>query len=337
MPAFHDSEKRPTPTHATVTHRNLRGELLTASEVAEWLAISPAWVRDHGTGRRTPPILPSVRLGKAIRFRERDIEEFLNSVAPDSPKRGRAVISCDLRRIGRSMPRRRGSGRGELKRLGSGRYWARWFVYVDSDGCEKRRPREKVITRDVAEAFRIALDYSGPLTKQDAQRTLDLLIAESTHGYVRPDTAATFEQVARQYLALSEPHWGPHTLRTSKPLIERHLIGSLGMRKVKDLSTADLQTFVNRRVTAGASKSQLQKILLYLRAIFELAVDQRIIDRNPARKLRRQVSQTSVRTLSYARRMSAPLARDDRSRSPDPSNVHSAWASSRGDVRVAPR
>ncbi len=184
------------------------------------------------------------------------------------------------------MPRQRGAGRGELKRVGSGRYWARWFVYVETETGEKRRPREKIITRDLAEKYRIALDYSGPLTKNDAQRTLDLLIAESTGRYIRPDTAANLEQTAREYIALNEPNWGPHTQRSSKNLIETHLIAPLGSRIVSDLTSTELQAFMNKYVNRGASKSQLQKMLLYLRAILELAVDKRIIDRNPAGKLK---------------------------------------------------
>src|SRR5437867_1954412 len=129
------------------------------------------------------------------------------------------MIPCDLRRIGKSMPRQRGAGHGELKRIGSGRYWARWFVYIKTETDEKRHPREKIITRDLAVKYRIALDYTGPLTKNDAQRTLDLLIAESTGRYTRPDTAATLEQIAREYIALGEPNWGPHTRRSSKNLI----------------------------------------------------------------------------------------------------------------------
>jgi integrase len=202
------------------------------------------------------------------------------------------MITWDLRRIGRSMPRRRGTGHGEIKRIATGRYWARWFVYDRTESGDKRRPREKIITRDLAETYRIVLDYPGPLTKHDAQRTLDLLIAESTGRYVRPDTAATFEQIARKYVALNEPSWGPHTRRSSTHLIEKHLVKPLGARLVSDLTGAELQTFLNRYVNDGASKSQLQKMLLYLRAILELAVDEEIIDRNPARKLRAKSRKT---------------------------------------------
>ena len=50
--------------------------LLTPKEVAGWLGVSVAWVLDHGSGRRRP-CLPSVKLGKAVRFRREDVAKFI--------------------------------------------------------------------------------------------------------------------------------------------------------------------------------------------------------------------------------------------------------------------
>lgn len=49
--------------------------LLTPHEVATHLRVSPAWVRDHAT--RKQPRLRSVKLGKLLRFRRPDLEEFI--------------------------------------------------------------------------------------------------------------------------------------------------------------------------------------------------------------------------------------------------------------------
>jgi excisionase family DNA binding protein len=54
--------------------------LLTPKEVAEWLAVSPAWVLDHASGRRRPH-LPSVKLGKTVRFRSDEVSEFIRECA----------------------------------------------------------------------------------------------------------------------------------------------------------------------------------------------------------------------------------------------------------------
>lgn len=49
--------------------------LLTPREVADYLGASPSWVLDHATRRR--PLLKSVKLGKLVRFRRPDVEEFI--------------------------------------------------------------------------------------------------------------------------------------------------------------------------------------------------------------------------------------------------------------------
>jgi excisionase family DNA binding protein len=50
--------------------------LMTVAEVARMLQMSTAWVRQHSSGLRQPTI-PSVKLGKSIRFRRADVEEFI--------------------------------------------------------------------------------------------------------------------------------------------------------------------------------------------------------------------------------------------------------------------
>jgi excisionase family DNA binding protein len=49
--------------------------LLTPKEVADILAVSTAWVLDHSSRRRSH--LPSVKLGKAVRFRRAGVEGFI--------------------------------------------------------------------------------------------------------------------------------------------------------------------------------------------------------------------------------------------------------------------
>jgi integrase len=237
----------------------------------------------------------------------------------------------DIRRIGKHMSRQRYQ-RGRLKpfvpaakgrqqrQLPRGTYWARWYRYIkEADGNEKRSPREKIITKDLARNLQIGIEYEGPLTKADAQRVLDLLIAQDAGTYTPPDTAATFEQVAREYLAIAEPGWGPHTVRTSKGLIEYALIGGkLGSRPVVKLTEIDLQQFLNEHVTAGASRSKLAKLLLYLRNILDHAVMKKIILANPARnpgyrlraKSRRAVSERYLSMEECQRLLSAVVGAD---------------------------
>jgi excisionase family DNA binding protein len=53
--------------------------LLTVGEVAAMLGVSEAWVRQHSNGLRRPAI-PSVKLGKCVRFRRESVLEFIKSM-----------------------------------------------------------------------------------------------------------------------------------------------------------------------------------------------------------------------------------------------------------------
>jgi hypothetical protein len=49
--------------------------LLTVAQIAAMLQVSEAWVRDHST--RKNPRLKCVKVGKLLRYRLEDIEEFI--------------------------------------------------------------------------------------------------------------------------------------------------------------------------------------------------------------------------------------------------------------------
>jgi excisionase family DNA binding protein len=51
-------------------------ELLCPKEVAPWLGVSAAWVRDHAT--RKSPRLPAIKVGRLLRFRRAQVREFLH-------------------------------------------------------------------------------------------------------------------------------------------------------------------------------------------------------------------------------------------------------------------
>ena len=60
--------------------KSTRSQLLTVRQVSEWLNVSPSWVRDHATNRRRPA-LPSLKLGKSLRFREDQVSEWIRQLS----------------------------------------------------------------------------------------------------------------------------------------------------------------------------------------------------------------------------------------------------------------
>jgi integrase len=201
---------------------------------------------------------------------------------PLSVNEPRTKPSADLRTIGPRMVRTKYQ-RGSLKKIGNGQYVARWRRYSATPSGEKATPRKKIITKELAAKYRIGQDYPGPLTKSDAQRLLDILITDDTGKYLAPDLGATFDQLARQYISVKEPRWGVHAESTTKSIIQKHLIGSLGHRRVDELTAVEIQMFINGLVRSGASHSLLQKAVTHLRAILDQAEELKIIQRNPMR------------------------------------------------------
>jgi len=55
--------------------------LWSVLQVAEWLGVSAAWVRDHAT--RKQPRIPHVKLGKLLKFRPQDLERFIAAQSLD--------------------------------------------------------------------------------------------------------------------------------------------------------------------------------------------------------------------------------------------------------------
>ena len=77
----------PTSNAAKLSHDE---RLYSAQEVAKQLGVSERWVRDHAT-RRSPRI-PAVKLGLLLRFRWRDIEEFVAAQMTHPSRRFRANV-----------------------------------------------------------------------------------------------------------------------------------------------------------------------------------------------------------------------------------------------------
>ena len=208
-----------------------------------------------------------------------------------------SVSGPNLKRIGLHLSRPR-SQRGQLSeympgrgKLARGRYWARWRIYVrQADGSETEKRAAKIIDRDVAEQRGFVLDYSGPLTRTAARQVLEKLIRESNSVPAAYTAKTTFGELAREYIELNKPNWGANTFRSSANLIQTHLIGKLDARPIRGLTDAELQRLVNDYVERGSSGSLLSKLTMYLRAILDVPLDRRLIERNPAAAIRAKIA-----------------------------------------------
>lgn len=110
--------------------------------------------------------------------------------------------------------------------------------------------------------------------------------------------AVTFEQVALQYIALSESRWGAHAAPTTNSVIRRHLIARLGGLALDKLNAKDLQLLIDEMARNKASDSLLHKVVTHLRAIFDLAQESGVLRINPMRSRISKVTCRSGKTAS---------------------------------------
>jgi integrase len=95
--------------------------------------------------------------------------------------------------------------------------------------------------------------------------------------------AVTFEQMALQYIALSEPRWGAHHVPVTRSVVRKHLIAKLGHLPANKLTAKEIQTFLDEMVRSNASYSLVKKAVTHLRGILDLAQESGALALNPMR------------------------------------------------------
>ncbi|MBV9155806.1 MAG: site-specific integrase, partial [Acidobacteriaceae bacterium] len=158
------------------------------------------------------------------------------------------------------MPRKRGSGSGWVKKDG-GNWIGHWYDY--SSGAQRERAH--------------AIGSIRELTKKQAREKLAAHIKS-----FRPNSQMSFEAAARIYIALRRGRWGKNHRQSITSIFDCQINPVLGKRRVADMSPAEIQTFLNELAEFG-SESLLKKTVTHIRGVFDMLVEERILDRNPAK------------------------------------------------------
>ena len=93
------------------------------------------------------------------------------------------------------------------------------------------------------------------------------------------------EFVKEKYLPFCQRKWKESTAATSKERIRYHLTGDLGMFEMSSFSREQLQDFLDKKAGDGLSASVVSHLRWSLRAIFQLAHEDGVVERNPATSL----------------------------------------------------
>lgn len=65
----------------------VNGALLTVNDVARFLRMSTAYVRQHSGAGASQPVIPCVLIGRTRRFRHEDLERFIQACVEEHQQR----------------------------------------------------------------------------------------------------------------------------------------------------------------------------------------------------------------------------------------------------------
>jgi integrase len=133
------------------------------------------------------------------------------------------------------------------------------------------------------------LGAKSKMTKYRAQDALDEKIAQKTGGTTQPradERVVTFGWFTRnRFFPLRESStWREETAVIRRAEIERDILDDLGHLAMAQIDKVLLQTHLNS-LAKKRSQARVQHARFYLKAIFEEAVEQELVQKNPARKL----------------------------------------------------
>ncbi len=160
----------------------------------------------------------------------------------------------------------------------------RWYGYY----------RKQIVdpTNENVRAVRtvVRLGLRSQMTKADARDALHAEIAKQTgqiaEGRLLRDGAATFGWFVRhRYLPLRQGDWRPETAKEKTAQIEIDLVQRFGQEPLESIDKFTLQTHVNE-LARRYSQDRVKQARSYLKSIFDEAIEQEFLVKDPTRKLK---------------------------------------------------
>jgi integrase len=187
------------------------------------------------------------------------------------------AIDFDVRGVGRRLPGPN-APEGWVKKIArrrEGKVWVGYFHLwsVDASGRRCRLKKEKTL---------------GPasMPKHEAQAKLADYIEEYTGRITRQgESITTFAELWRAFCAVKSGRWSKKTKEDLRYLFAKHVTPVLGGTPPREITVTSLQLLVNKLAEDGYCRSAVGQIRTYIKACFEYATDEEIVEKNPTRKL----------------------------------------------------
>jgi integrase len=183
----------------------------------------------------------------------------------------------DFREIGKHLPRTKW-GEGWVEKRGKRRkVWVGfWYDYVLIGDHERRRTREKVLgtIEEIGESRRSAMSKLRELRAQ-------MEGADPSTASPNPTVAKLWEG----YRTIKAERWSKIMENALVSTFKTCVLPAIGDTPVTIVTATQLQGLLNALAKAGRSHSAIKKAKTHLKAMFELAVDDKLLDASPARRL----------------------------------------------------
>jgi hypothetical protein len=215
---------------------------------------------------------------------------------------------------GKTLAAKKGKRVGWVKKDG-GNWIGHWYDY--SSGAQHER------THSI-----------GPIKELSKKQAREKLAAHVKS--FRPNSQMSFEAAAKTYIDLRRGRWGKNHRQSITSIFDCQINPVLGKRCVADMSPAEIQTFLNKLAEFG-SESLLKKTVTHIRGVFDMLVEKRILDRNPAKSktVYRPDTRSADKRYLELWECQVPARSGKRSRLFDPSAFVERYASAIGAVCIA--
>jgi len=181
----------------------------------------------------------------------------------------------EFRDIGKHLPRAKW-GEGWVEKRGKRRkVWVGfWYDYVLVGESERRRTREKVLgtIKEIGDS------------RPSAMATLRQMRAELDGKGTVPENP-TVAEIWDRYRAIKSERWSKVMENALVSTFKTCVLPAIGQIRSNAVTASQIQGLLNALAKAGRSHSAIKKARTHLKAMFELAVDDKILDASPARRI----------------------------------------------------
>src|SRR3984885_3030600 len=158
------------------------------------------------------------------------------------------------------------------------------------DGDFRRRVLNPTTNKEQEDTVCVLLELKTKMTKAGARDALRMEIAKQTGqdlgGRVLKDSSTTFEWFVRnRYFPLRKGDWRPEAAKEKMAPIEIDLISRFGEYTLDAFDRYVVETHVND-LAQRYSQDRVKQARSYLKSIFDEAIEQEFLVKDPTRKLK---------------------------------------------------